>query len=195
MAEKLLIIVDMQNDFLTGSLANPDGVKIVPNIVNLIKSWTGRILVTQDTHESNYEHTLEGKWLSIKHCIKPHAGWCINDAILEALEEVIPDKVLFIEKETFGALGIRNEIDGRWGSYPPEEIHICGVCTDICVISNALILKSSYPETQVVCHTECCAASGVSDEQRKARQSAAFTIMNSCQIKLTDKGLTLEDLK
>jgi len=192
---KLLVVVDMQNDFLTGSLANPDGVKIIPNVVQLIKEWEGKILVTQDTHESNYEYTLEGKWLPFKHCIKPHAGWCVQDNILEALEDKSPDDVAFIEKSTFGALNIRSEIDARFGSCPPEEIHICGVCTDICVISNALILKASYPETQVVCHTECCAASGVSDEQRKAIQSAAFTIMNSCQIKLTDKGLALEDLK
>ena len=70
---KLLVVVDMQNDFLTGSLANPDGVKIIPNVVQLIKEWEGKILVTQDTHESNYEYTLEGKWLPFKHCIKPHA--------------------------------------------------------------------------------------------------------------------------
>ena len=185
MKGKLLVVVDMQNDFLTGSLANPDGVKIIPNVVKLIQEWEGKILVTQDTHESTYENTLEGKLLPVKHCIEPHAGWCVCDAILDALDEKNPDDIKFIRKETFGALDIRAEIDGRFGSTPPEEIVICGVCTDICVISNALILRAAYPNTPISCRIDCCAASGATPELRKTKQNAAIDILTSCHIAVT----------
>ena len=182
MTGKLLVIVDMQNDFISGSLANPDAADIIPNIVQLIQEWDDKILLTQDTHDASYYATQEGKNLPVKHCIEPHAGWCICDAILDALDEKRPDDIAFIRKQTFGAINIRSEIDGRFGSAPPEEIVICGTCTDICVISNALILRASYPNTPISCRIDCCAASGTTPELRKVKQNAAIDILTSCHI-------------
>jgi nicotinamidase-related amidase len=189
---KLLVIVDMQNDFLTGTLANPDGVKVVPKIVDLIKKWEDRIIVTQDTHYSEYLNTLEGKCLPVKHCIYQHAGWCLHDDIIDAIDEKRLEDIEFVEKNTFGALDIKDRILNHFGSGEPSEIVICGVCTDICVISNAIILRASYPNTPITCKIDCCAASGATPELRRSNQNAAISIMTSCQIVVSQEVKVVE---
>lgn len=194
MTGKLLVVVDMQNDFLTGTLANPDGVKVIPKIVDLIKKWDGKIVVTQDTHYPEYSSTLEGKCIP-KHCIAQHAGWCLHDDIIDALDEKREGDLDFVEKNTFGALDIKDRISAHFGSGDPSEIVVCGVCTDICVISNALILRASYPNTPITCKIDCCAASGATPELRRSNQNAAISIMTSCQIVVSQEVKVVEKSK
>ena len=120
---KTLIIVDMQVDFISGSLANVEAQKIIPNMKNFIKEFEGDIICTRDTHYSNYLETNEGKHLPVEHCIEGSDGWQIWPG-LEA------DGAIFIDKPSFGYMD--------WSSYNLEEVEIIGLCTDICVVSNAI---------------------------------------------------------
>lgn len=169
--EKLLIIVDMQNDFIDGSLANPMAQAIVPGIVDLVKSWDGKLGVTLDTHNENYMETQEGKNLPIPHCILNTLGHMINEQIRDALD----DRVTYtIFKPTFGFNG--------WGNYGLDlhfdEVTLVGTCTDICVISNALAIKAAYPELKVSVIGSLCAG------LTKEKHESALDVMRSCQIEV-----------
>ena len=162
---RVLIVVDMQNDFVTGSLGSKDAQAIIFNVKTKIKEYANRgerIIFTRDTHGEDYLDTPEGKKLPIKHCIYGTKGW-----------EIVPGLEVgdceYINKPTFGWLNW-NDFGGM------DEIELIGVCTDICVISNALILKAKYPETTISVDASCCA--GVTPEKHRS----ALEVMKSCQI-------------
>lgn len=190
---KVLIGIDLQNDFIDGSLANKEAQSTIPNIVNKIKQFNGdAIFLTQDTHFDNYLNTSEGKKLPIKHCVYKTNGWNINREIQEAIDEKIKDgiRVESICKPTFGSIECLPNT-GTFQSLPElvlsmesgiekpisMEIEICGFCTDICVVSNALILKAyTYDFAEITVDSKCCA--GVTPEKHEA----ALETMRSNQI-------------
>ena len=165
---KALIVIDMQNDFIDGSLGSEQAKAIVPNVVNKINSWDDKIIATQDTHQMNYLSTFEGQRLPVEHCISSTSGWFMNADIYDALSK--KQNYTMLKKPTFGSLSIPQYITDC------DEIEICGLCTDICVISNALILRAAYPNKVIKCDASCCA--GVTEEKHKA----ALEVMKSCQI-------------
>lgn len=169
---KVLIIVDMQNDFITGSLANADAQAIVGPICEYVKKFDGRIICTQDTHDADYLKTPEGKKLPVEHCIRETAGWCIHDDIQKALRGKI---VRYIDKPTFGSLEWCKD-SLNWLN--DCDIIICGTCTDICVVSNALILKAACPKANITVLSELCAG------LTKEKHEAALEVMRSCQIEV-----------
>lgn len=168
--KKILIVVDMQNDFIDGALGTKEAVAILPAAVKKIKEWEGDIFVTLDTHFENYMNTGEGKKLPVPHCIKGSEGWKLNKDIASALEG---RRYTVVEKNTFGSKDLPGLIGKSGTDFSAELI---GLCTDICVISNALLLKAFYPENEITVDLSCCA--GVSKE----RHDAAAEILNSCQI-------------
>ena len=172
--DKVLVIVDMQNDFITGSLANDDAVKIVPNIVNLAGAWQGRIIFTRDTHKAGYMNTQEGKYLPVEHCIEDTDGWQIQDDIHAAALNNGNASVSCVNKPAFGAGTLLYHEIMRGGE--PSEVTFVGTCTDICVVSNALILKSFLTETPIKVIGDCCA--GLTREKHES----ALDVMRSCQI-------------
>lgn len=169
--KKVLIIVDMQNDFIDGSLGTKEAQDIVNNVVESIKDKKDDYLVlaTQDTHFDNYLSTLEGKNLPVMHCIKGTPGWQIQ----EDIKVLIEDKNIF-EKNTFGSEDLINYLK----EYQPDEIELLGLCTDICVISNALLLRAAFPNTPISVIEDCCA--GVTPEKHQS----ALNTMESCQIQV-----------
>ena len=163
--KKTLIVVDMQNDFIDGALGTKEAQAIVPNVKKKIEEYEARgdeIIFTRDTHSKNYLRTNEGKHLPIEHCIYNTYGWHISDKLGYGYE--------VINKPTFGYNG--------WSEYYFEEIELVGLCTDICVVSNALILKAIFPESDITVDASCCA--GVTPE----KHAAALEVMKSCQIKV-----------
>jgi nicotinamidase-related amidase len=170
---KLLIIIDMQNDFITGTLANKEGQKIVSKIADYIRTFTGYIMTTQDTHTEDYMDTQEGKNLPVPHCIEGTSGWQIVPEIQAALDEVAMYPQTFV-KNTFGSTHLGDYIARNADHY--EEILMCGVCTDICVISNALLLKAYVPEIKITVLKDLCA--GVTPESHEN----ALKAMKACQI-------------
>lgn len=168
---KYLIVVDMQKDFITGSLGSELAEKIVPAVVEKVKNFTGKVIFTRDTHFDDYMQTQEGEKLPVQHCIKDTDGWQICDEL-----KVYADTV--VDKITFGSI----DLPGILKDYGEEidEIELCGLCTDICVISNAMILKASFPETKIVVDGKCCA--GVSVESHKT----ALEAMKAVQIEIID---------
>lgn len=168
---KYLIIVDMQKDFITGSLGSELAEKIVPAVVEKVKNFTGKVIFTRDTHFDDYMQTQEGEKLPVQHCIKDTDGWQICDE-LKVYADTVVDKITFGSIDLPGVLkDCGEEID---------EIELCGLCTDICVISNAMILKASFPETKIVVDGKCCA--GVSVESHKT----ALEAMKAVQIEIID---------
>lgn len=174
MGKKLLVVVDMQNDFITGSLGTAEAQKIVPNVVAKIKEWDGDIICTMDTHGPDYLETLEGKELPVEHCIAGTFGHDIDINVGVALRNREKDgaDVQYLQKHTFGSTALPELI--RFKDY--DEIDLVGLCTDICVISNALILRANYPNTPIIVDEMCCA--GTSPE---AHDQACNTMI-SCQI-------------
>lgn len=173
--KQILIVVDAQNDFIDGALANKEAQARVPNIVKLIKSrdWDG-IFYTMDTHGEIYEKTLEGKKLPIRHCIASTDGWKLNSDIARALE-LSRNEATELHKLTFGTFDLRDLIHPYILKEEPE-ITICGFCTDICIVSNALILRAQFPDAIINVVEDACA--GVTEEKHKA----ALSVMESCQI-------------
>ncbi|MDE5620931.1 MAG: cysteine hydrolase [Ruminococcus sp.] len=170
---KVLIVIDMQNDFTTGILGNPETASVVKNVTEYIRKFRetesdGKIIATLDTHDENYMNTQEGKYLPVPHCIRGTDGWKLVPEIDKVLGEFIR-----LEKITFGAVDLPFVV-GR--DEKIEEIQIMGVCTDICVISNAMIIKSAFPEVPVRVIAECCA--GVTPESHRT----ALDAMRACQI-------------
>ena len=164
---KLLIVVDMQKDFIDGALGSAEAIAIVPPVKALIEGFDGKVLFTRDTHFDNYMQTEEGKHLPVPHCIKDTDGWQIHPE-LDALRTTQPiDKLTFGSKELIALLADENDV---------ESITLCGLCTDICVVSNALLLKASFPEAPIAVDAACCA--GVTPQAHEA----ALATMKSCQI-------------
>ena len=163
--KKTLIVIDMQNDFIDGALGTKEAQAIVPNVKRKIEEYEARgdaIVFTKDTHYSNYLETNEGKHLPVEHCIEGTHGWEISSELDWSAYPIV-------EKETFGNIYWKSFFDF-------EEVELVGLCTDICVVSNALILKAMYPEINITVDASCCA--GVTPESHKA----ALTTMKMCQI-------------
>lgn len=171
--KKVLVVVDMQNDFVDGALGSPEAVAIVPNVVKKIRDFDGdELFVTYDTHYDNYLNTLEGQKLPVPHCIDGTYGHDLNADIKEALKGKGYKDVI---KAGFGSFSISRGLKDR---YPGEEmeIELVGLCTDICVVSNALIMRAGYPNAKITVDSSCCA--GVTPEKHEA----ALETMRSCQI-------------
>ncbi len=169
--EKILIVVDMQKDFVDGALGSSEAVGIVDNVVNKIMDFDGDIIATYDTHQSNYMNTREGKYLPVPHCIEGTDGWQLNDKVQNALNT---KGYQAVHKPTFGSTGLVR----MFGSYNEKDVDITliGLCTDICVVSNAMLLKAFYPEMNITVDASCCA--GVTPETH----NAALATMKMCQI-------------
>lgn len=187
---KLLVVVDMQNDFIDGSLGSAEAQAIVPRVVDKVKNidkTNTLVLLTKDTHYENYLETLEGTMLPVKHCIENTNGWCIKKEISSIVDNTpgllkySSDRIINsrIYKHTFGSndlrellLTFRKDID---------EVELCGLCTDICVVSNALMARQTLPNTKITVDASCCA--GVTPEKHKA----ALEVMKSCQINVINE--------
>ena len=156
---KYLIVVDMQVDFITGSLGSDLAAAIVPNVLDKIKNFDGRIIFTRDTHYDDYLNTQEGKKLQIPHCIKDSDGWQICDEIQQLIGNSANNSekssYYYVDKPTFGSMKLP-EIFKEFNE-PIDSIELCGLCTDICVISNAMILKAAFPEVPITVDAACCA--------------------------------------
>lgn len=171
--EKILIVVDMQNDFITGSLGTNEAKSILENVKAKIRHYDRKnIYATRDTHDENYLHTQEGQNLPIKHCIRGTDGWQIESEIAKMI-----DTENIVDKLTFGSKDLVKILLDRYAG-KDIEIEIVGLCTDICVVSNALILKAFMPEVSISVDKSCCA--GVTP---KAHENAIAT-MKSCQIRI-----------
>ena len=192
---KILLLIDCQVDFIDGSLANQEAQAAIPAILEKIKNFDGDgIFLTMDTHQKNYLQTPEGEKLPVEHCIYGTKGWGINEQVRDAVEarELLGMKVEYITKPTFGSveptvacekslteliLDMELKAANEASKKVEMEIEMCGFCTDICVISNALILKAyTYDFAEITVDSTCCA--GVTPE----KHNAALEVMKSCQI-------------
>ena len=174
--KRFLIVVDMQKDFVDGALGTKEAVSIVPNVVEKIMKFDGEVFVTFDTHFENYMGTAEGKKLPVPHCIKGTGGHRLDKAVEAALEDrgYTP-----VEKVTFGSVDLPDMIALAAGGNE-FTIELVGLCTDICVVSNALLLKAHFPEAKISVDASCCA--GVTPQAHEA----ALTTMKSCQININE---------
>lgn len=170
---KVLIVVDMQNDFIDGALGTAEAQAIVGNVVKKIENWDGLVFATRDTHGVDYLETQEGKNLPVIHCVEDTQGWEIAPAVEEALAK--HDMVICFDKPTFGSVALMDAIAELSGV---EEVELIGLCTDICVISNAMLVKAALPEVQVTVDAACCA--GVTP----ASHLNALEAMKMCQIRV-----------
>ena len=183
---KILIVVDMQNDFINGALGTPEAAGIVEKVVKRIESSKDEvILFTRDTHQENYLDTPEGKKLPVVHCVEGTSGWEINESIQNAWKQntdtiVLPElRENTFNKDVFGSV----DLVAFLKSYGSEitEIELLGVCTDICVISNSIMIKNTLPNVEVRVNAACCA--GVTPESH----TAALQVMEMCQIEIIGK--------
>ena len=168
----LLVVVDIQKDFVDGALGTAEAVAIVENAAKKIREFDGEIFVTYDTHFENYMETAEGAKLPVPHCIKETEGWELNADIADALAD---KKYTAVEKITFGSTELPELVKKAVGD-EDFDLTLIGLCTDICVVSNALILKANFPEKEVYVDAACCA--GVTVDTH----NAALTTMKMCQI-------------
>lgn len=174
---KILIVVDMQNDFIDGALGTPEAMAIVPQVIQKIQSHKWLILATRDTHSDHYMETQEGHNLPVPHCIFGTPGWEIRAEIQELITE--PP----IDKPTFGSTDLGEKLLSIHQETPIESITLIGLCTDICVISNAVLVKAFLPEVPVIVDASCCA--GVSP----ATHTQALEAMKLCQIQIEGEAL------
>ena len=173
MADKYLIVVDMQKDFVNGSLGTKEAERIVPAVLQKVENFEGEILFTKDTHFENYLSTREGKQLPVEHCIKGTDGWML----IEELEQYCASHSSVVyEKNTFGCKKLAEDMLAQQERESIGSIELIGLCTDICVVSNALLLKAFLPEVEIAVDAGCCA--GVTP----AAHQAALQTMESCQI-------------
>ena len=177
--KKILIVVDMQKDFIDGALGTPEAAAIVPAVVRKIESYAAAgdiVVVTRDTHQGNYLDTQEGKFLPVPHCLENTEGWQLDARVNAAL----PNGAVYFNKPTFGSTALVDFV----GTYVKEfgetkvQVELVGLCTDICVVSNALLIKAYLPETPVKVIAACCA--GVTP----ASHEAALTTMKMCQVEV-----------
>ena len=174
--QNVLLVIDMQNDFIDGALGTAEAVAIVPAVREKIENFKGTVLFTRDTHETYYLETQVGRNLPVPHCIRGTDGWQIRPE-LDALRKTEP-----IDKETFGSSDLGGILCDLNEEEPIESITIIGLCTDICVISNAMIAKAFLPEVPIIVDAACCA--GVTPAQHEN----ALNAMEICQIKVINRG-------
>ncbi len=169
--KKVLVVVDVQNDFVDGALGTKEALGIIPSVVEEINKDYDQIYVTYDTHENNYLETLEGKYLPVEHCIKDTKGWQLNTEVQNALNS---KNYICVEKPTFGSYALVQYLT----AYQPSEITLVGLCTDICVISNALLLRAALSNTTINVIEKACA--GVTVD----KHLSAIEVMKSCHINI-----------
>ncbi|MBQ7906462.1 MAG: cysteine hydrolase [Clostridia bacterium] len=172
--QEILVVVDMQNDFIDMALGTPEAVSIVPKVEALVKDFSGKVIFTKDTHEKDYLQTQEGKNLPVEHCIRGSEGWEITKALLPYAEDVI-------EKPTFGSYELVARLLEENQINPIGKITLVGLCTDICVISNAMLLKAALLDAKVLVDASCCA--GVTPASHKN----ALEAMKMCQITIINE--------
>ncbi|CAM3071709.1 isochorismatase family protein [Lactococcus hircilactis] len=169
--KKILVVIDFQNDFIDGTLGTPEAQAIVENVVQKIQSYPkNERFATLDTHFSDYLSTQEGKWLSVLHCQKGTYGWEMRKEAQLGFERCF-------EKHTFGSVALAQFVKDA----QVDEVELVGICTDICVVSNALLIKAFAPEVKLIVDAACCA--GVSKE----KHDAALETMKSCQIQVINE--------
>lgn len=173
MANKYLIVIDMQNDFVDGSLGSDKAMAIVPQVVEKVKHFDGVVIYTKDTHSSNYLSLQEGKMLPVEHCIDGSNGWQLIPPLNELQRQ---SSSTVYTKNTFGSTQLAEDMLSEYNKGNVESIELIGLCTDICVVSNALLLKAFMPEVTISVDSTCCA--GVTPE----KHAAALETMRSCQI-------------
>ena len=172
---KILIVVDMQNDFIDGALGTAEACAIVDGVREKILSFPREdVFATRDTHQTDYLNTQEGKYLPVEHCIEGSDGWQIRPELAALI-----DPANIFNKPTFGSLKLAKHLQ-ELSSKEEIELELIGLCTDICVISNALLLKACMPEVRISVNPACCA--GVTP----ASHEAALTAMRSCQIQIEE---------
>ncbi|SFB83840.1 cysteine hydrolase family protein [Butyrivibrio sp. YAB3001] len=172
--DKVLVVVDMQNDFVTGALGSKEAKEIVPNVVEKVKNFDGKVIFTRDTHHDNYMETQEGKNLPVPHCFEGTEGW----EIIPELTEFTKGATIY-NKPTFGSTELAEFIKKEAEENDGElQVELIGVCTDICVVSNALLIKAFCREIPVSVDAKCCA--GVTPSAHEA----ALTTMKSCQVQV-----------
>ena len=173
MTNKYLIVVDMQNDFVIGSLGTKEAQNIVQSTVQKINHFRGRVIFTKDTHEEHYLSMYEGKILPIRHCISDTPGW----QLVADLEKIQMEKNWPVYlKPVFGSVKLAQDLQSIHKSNPIREIELIGVCTDVCVVSNALLLKAHLPEVPIWVDVSCCAGT------TPHKHTSALETMKSCQI-------------
>ena len=166
--KKLVVVVDMQNDFIDGALGSPEAAAIVPHVVEKIRSWDGDLAATLDTHGENYLSTNEGHHLPVVHCVEGTPGHALNAQVAAALD----GKAVLFRKGSFGSAQLSHYLAKNQYDY----VEFIGLCTDICVVSNAIMAKAALPESQIAVDASCCA--GVTPDSH----NAALTTMKMCQI-------------
>ena len=165
--KKILVVTDLQTDFVDGALGTSEAQAIIPTVCEKIKNFDGEVVFTMDTHTSQYPETQEGKKLPVPHCIRGTDGWQLDSRV-----QPLSEGCRIIEKPAFGSVELAKYVaDGSF-----EEIEVIGLCTDICVISNAMLLKAFLPEVPITVDSACCA--GVTPESHQK----ALDVMRSCQI-------------
>ncbi|WP_026525191.1 MULTISPECIES: cysteine hydrolase family protein [unclassified Butyrivibrio] len=169
---KVLVVVDMQNDFIDQALGTKEAVGIVDNVAAKIKNFDGKVIFTRDTHHTDYMSTQEGHNLPVEHCIKDSEGWQISSAL------PVSEDALIIDKPTFGSKELGLCLEKMAKENDIEEIEVIGLCTDICVISNALLIKAFLPEVKITVDASCCA--GVTPQSHQT----ALDAMKACQINI-----------
>ena len=172
---RMLIVIDMQNDFIDGTLGTAQARAIIPKVVDKIKNYKGKVMYTRDTNDENYLNTQEGSKLPVEHCILGTQGWELHPEIDALAKE---NNSLIFDKPTFGSMGLAGCLNGIQKVAAIDELELVGLCTDICVISNALLLKAILPETRIVVDSDCCA--GVTPESHEN----ALKAMAACQIEI-----------
>ena len=170
--QDILVVVDMQNDFIDGALGTKEAVAIVPAVEQKIRNFHGRVLFTRDTHDATYLETQEGRKLPVPHCIRDTEGWQIHPA-LEALR-----KEPAIDKPVFGSAALGEALRAADWEDRVRSVTLIGLCTDICVISNAMIARAFLPEAEIIVDAACCA--GVTPESHRN----ALEAMKVCQVRI-----------
>ena len=171
----VLVVVDMQNDFIDGALGTPEAQAIVPKVLEKLRGFEGQVIFTRDTHFENYMDTQEGRNLPVPHCIKDTPGWQIREELLPYCTEMPINKV------TFGSTGLAEQLRAMDAREHISSVTLVGLCTDICVISNALLIKAAIPEIPVTVDASCCA--GVTPASHKN----ALEAMKMCQIRVVNE--------
>lgn len=172
---QVLIVVDMQRDFIDGALGTREAEAIVPKVAEKIRAFDGLVLSTRDTHNTDYMLTQEGKNLPVVHCVLGTSGWEIHPDIAALLEETP------IDKPTFGSVELGENLRSLYEESGIDSVTLVGLCTDICVISNAMLVKAYLPEVPVIVDASCCA--GVTPESHKT----ALDAMRMCQIRIINE--------
>lgn len=170
--KKLLVVVDMQNDFIDGSLGTEAAKAVVDKVCDKIDSWDDLICYTIDTHYEDYLETAEGHHIPVPHCLNDSHGWRLNDEVAKRLDE----HSIKLYKEAFGTVSLIGVINAMG----IQEVHLIGVCTDICVISNALLIKSIEPSVEIYVYASCCAGSTPENHM------AALNVMKSCCVNIVN---------